>query len=169
MSQQGKQVRFAVVGCGVIAKSHLIGIEQTDTAVLVAVCDANPERAKEYAETYGVRAFTAYTELLASDEVDVVCLCTPSGMHAEQTIQAAQAGKHVVCEKPMAIVLEDARRMIEICEANRVKLTTIFPRRMTPTSLWRFRGIPLSSRISLHSPYSPMAIRPRFVIWLKPL
>ncbi|WP_127585523.1 Gfo/Idh/MocA family protein [Paenibacillus koleovorans] len=132
--QHKKRVRFAVVGCGAIAKSHLTGIEMTDIAELTAVCDADPGRAAEYAGMYGVRAYTDYAELLADEEVDAVCLCTPSGMHAEQTMQAARAGKHVVSEKPMAIVLDDAHRMIEACEANGVKLTTIFPRRMTPTS-----------------------------------
>jgi UDP-N-acetyl-2-amino-2-deoxyglucuronate dehydrogenase len=155
MSQQSQQVRFAVVGCGGIAKSHFTGIEQTDAAVLVAVCDADPERAKEYGELYGVRSYTEYTELLASDEVDVVCLCTPSGMHADQTIQAAHAGKHIVCEKPMAITLEDARRMMEVCEANRVKLATIFPRRMTPASIFAKRLIDEGrlGRLSLCSGY----------------
>jgi predicted dehydrogenase len=134
MNPHNNRVRFAVVGCGVIARSHFTGIERAEAAELVAVCDADAGRAEEYGARYEVRSFTDYAELLAWDGVDVVCLCTPSGMHASQTVQAAQAGKHVVCEKPMAIKLEDARGMIAACEANRVKLATIFPRRMSPTS-----------------------------------
>lgn len=128
------KVRFAVVGCGGISFSHFKGIEDAFEAELVAVCDANAERAAEYAHKYGVRAYTSYAELLDQTDIDVVCLCTPSGMHADQTVEAAQAGKHIICEKPMAIRLEDVDRMIEACELHNVKLATIFPRRMSPAS-----------------------------------
>lgn len=128
------QVAFAVVGCGGISSSHFIGLERTPEAKLVAVCDADQERAEEYGAKYGVTAYTDYGQLLANPDIDVVCLCTPSGMHAEQTILAAEAGKHIVCEKPMAIQLHDVERVIEACDVFGVKLATIFPRRMSPTS-----------------------------------
>lgn len=129
-----RKVRFAVLGCGGISQSHLQGIERTEEADLVAVCDANEQRARDCAARLGVRAYTSYAELLHQPDVDAVCICTPSGMHAEQTVMAAEAGKHVVCEKPMAIRLEDVDRMIDACERAGVRLTTIFPRRLSPTA-----------------------------------
>lgn len=130
----GRKVRFAVVGCGGISSSHFIGIERAPEAELAAVCDADGARAEEYGAQYGVRAYSDYRQLLEDPDIEVVCLCTPSGLHAEQTIQAAEAGKHVVSEKPLAIRLQDAERMIEACDKSGVKLTTIFPRRMSPSS-----------------------------------
>ncbi|TMV52157.1 Gfo/Idh/MocA family oxidoreductase [Paenibacillus mesophilus] len=129
-----RKARFAVVGCGGISFSHFIGIERAEEAELVAVCDANENRAEEFGIKHNVKAYTDYEKLLADPDIDVVCLCTPSGMHAEQTIMAAEAGKHIVCEKPMAIKLSDADRMVEACEVMGVKLATIFPRRMSPAS-----------------------------------
>ncbi|XOK61976.1 Gfo/Idh/MocA family protein [Paenibacillus elgii] len=134
MSDQPRKVRFAVVGCGGISSSHFTGIERAPEAELAAVCDVDADRAEQYGVKYGVKAYTDYGQLLMDPDVDVVCLCTPSGMHAGQTIQAAEAGKHVVCEKPMAIRLSDAERMIEACDVIGVKLATIFPRRMSPAS-----------------------------------
>lgn len=128
------KVRYAVVGCGGISRSHFTGIMRTEEAELVAVCDVSEERAEETAARYGVRAYSDYEQLLAQPDIDVVCLCTPSGLHPEQTIMAAHAGKHVVCEKPMAIQLSDVDRMIDACKQNNIKLATIFPRRMSPAS-----------------------------------
>lgn len=101
---------------------------------MVAVYDVIKDRAEETAVKYGARAYDSYEELLRQEDIDVVCICTPSGMHPEQTIMAAQAGKHVVCEKPMAIHIEDVDRMNKACEEHGVLLSTIFPRRMSPTS-----------------------------------
>ncbi|MDF2663519.1 MAG: oxidoreductase [Paenibacillus sp.] len=129
-----RKVRFAVVGCGGISFSHFIGIERAEEAELAAVCDANEKRAEEFGVKYNVKAYSDYARLLADPDIDVVCLCTPSGMHADQTIQAAEAGKHIVCEKPMAINLADAERMVEACDIIGVKLATIFPRRLSPAS-----------------------------------
>lgn len=128
------KVRFAVVGCGGISKTHLKGIAAAEEAELAAVCDVSEERARETAQQYGVQAYTSYEEMLKRGDIDVVNICTPSGMHPEQTVMAAEAGKHVISEKPMAIRLDDAVRMIEACKKNRVKLATIFPRRMSPAS-----------------------------------
>lgn len=128
------KIRFAVVGCGVISGAHLEGIAQTKEAELVAVQDVIKQRAKESAAKYGVRSYESFEELLKQDDIDVICICTPSGLHPEQTIMAAQAGKHVICEKPMAIKREDITMMVEASKENGVLLATIFPRRMSPSS-----------------------------------
>ncbi|MGA8942229.1 MAG: Gfo/Idh/MocA family oxidoreductase [Thermoactinomyces sp.] len=123
-------IRYGIVGCGHIAKKHVAAIEATQGAELVAVCDTNEERLKEFA-TDGVQGFKDLGELLKTD-VDVVCICTPSGLHPQLTIQAAEAKKHVIVEKPMALTLEDADRMIAACEQNGVKMAVVHPNRFRP-------------------------------------
>jgi predicted dehydrogenase len=123
-------LRYGIVGCGHIAKKHVAAIEAVEGAELVAVCDTNPERLKEFA-VGGIRGYTDLAEMLKSD-IDVVCICTPSGLHADLTVQVAEAQKHVVVEKPMALTLEDADRMMEACERNGVKMAVVHPNRFRP-------------------------------------
>ncbi|CAG7618730.1 Gfo/Idh/MocA family protein [Paenibacillus allorhizosphaerae] len=130
------KIRFAIVGCGAISSAHFTGIERAEEAELVAVCDADPNRAEQHAQRYNVRKYTDYGKLLADPDVDVVCLATPSGVHPQQTIMAAQAGKHIVCEKPIAIRLDDVERMISACAEAGVQLATIFPRRVSPAAIY---------------------------------
>ncbi|WP_168120446.1 Gfo/Idh/MocA family oxidoreductase [Paenibacillus sp. HB172176] len=127
-----KKARFGVLGCGNISKIHIQGIMNTEEAELAAVCDTNKENLKEYVETYGVRAFNDYSEMLKQDDIDVICICTPSGLHPLQTIMAAEAKKHVICEKPLSFDVSDIDRMIESCKDNGVLLAAIFPWRMSP-------------------------------------
>ncbi|MBD1372176.1 Gfo/Idh/MocA family oxidoreductase [Hazenella sp. IB182357] len=123
-------VRYGIVGCGHIAKKHVDAIHAAEGATLVAVCDTNEERLKEFTSDT-VIGYTDLTDILEAD-VDVVCICTPSGLHAKLTIQVAQAKKHVVVEKPMALTLEDADAMIDACEENGVKLAVVHPNRFRP-------------------------------------
>lgn len=123
-------IRYGIVGCGHIAKKHVAAIEAVEGAQLVAVCDTNEQRLAEFA-TDGIEGFTDLADMLKTD-VDVVCICTPSGLHPRLTIQAAEAKKHVVVEKPMALTLEDADRMIEACERNGVKMAVVHPNRFRP-------------------------------------
>lgn len=126
------EFRFGIVGCGRIAKRHseILGSGLIGGARLTAVCDVQPERADVMAEKFGVRSFHSLEDLLASKEVDVVSILTPSGMHAEHAIAAANAGKHVVVEKPMALRLEDADAMIAACDRARVKLFVVKQNRL---------------------------------------
>lgn len=123
-------IRFGIVGCGHIAKKHVAAIDAVENAELVAICDTNEERLKEFARE-GVASYTDLGEMLKAD-VDVVSICTPSGIHADLTIQVAEAKKHVIVEKPMALTLEDADRMIDACEKNGVKLAVVHPNRFRP-------------------------------------
>ena len=120
-------IRFAIVGCGRIAKRHaeLLGTGQIKGATLVAVCDTVPERAQAYAERFKVPGFTRIEDLLARTDIDVVTVLTPSGMHADLAVQAARSGRHVVVEKPMALTLEDADRMIAAADAAGVRLFVV--------------------------------------------
>ncbi|GBG09416.1 oxidoreductase [Paenibacillus agaridevorans] len=129
-----KQVRFAIVGCGVIADIHAQGINQLEETVLSAVCDADEEKGRAFADKFGAKYYASYEEMLADPDIEVVNICTPSGMHPEHTMLAARAGKHIICEKPLAIKLDDLLHMIRVCKEENVKLATVFPRRMAPAA-----------------------------------
>lgn len=130
----GQNVRFAILGCGAISRVHLEGIQRTEEAELVAVCDVSEERAREVGAAYGVPYYTDYEKMLKQDNIEVINICTPSGMHPEQTLLAAQAGKHVMVEKPIAIRQDDIHRMVEACEEHGVLIAAIYPRRMSPAA-----------------------------------
>ena len=122
---------FAIVGCGMIARFHGRALAEVPGARLVALVSRKPENAKTLADTLGVPC-AVYSELpaaLARRDVDVVIVTTPSGAHLEPAVAAAQAGKHVVVEKPLEITLERCDRIIEACDRHGVKLCTIFPSR----------------------------------------
>lgn len=130
-----ERVRFGIIGCGVIAPWHARAISNTPEAQLVACCDIVEEKARKLAEDFEIPSvYTDYKELLACDNVDAVCVCTPSGLHGMVTIDAAAAGKHVMCEKPVEIALPKIDEMISACRRANVKLAVIFQRRTSP--LW---------------------------------
>lgn len=124
--------RFGIVGCGRISKRHseILGNGLIAGARLTAACDVQHERADEMAGKFGIKAFYSLEDMLNSGEVDVVSVLTPSGMHAQHTIAAANAGMHVVVEKPMALRLEDADAMIAACDRARVKLFIVKQNRL---------------------------------------
>jgi UDP-N-acetyl-2-amino-2-deoxyglucuronate dehydrogenase len=125
-------INFAIVGCGHIAKKHAEAIEKAPGAQLLAVCDTIPENMEFFTENYGVQAFTDLDELLKLDDIHVVNICTPSGYHAPLAIKAANAKKHIVVEKPIALTIEDADAIISSCEENQVKLSVVHPNRFRP-------------------------------------
>ncbi|MBN2316859.1 MAG: Gfo/Idh/MocA family oxidoreductase [Sedimentisphaerales bacterium] len=131
-----KSWNFGIIGAGLIADFHARSIGDLPNAKLVGCCDKIPDRAKKLADKHGVRAFDDYEQMLASDEIDVVTIATPSGFHMEPTIAAAEAGKHVICEKPVEITLDRIDAMIAAHEKAGTRLGGIFPYRfndmMTP-------------------------------------
>jgi len=127
---------FGIIGCGAISPWHAKGIEVSDKAELVAVCDIVPERVKKICEDHANKPtpYSDYRDLIADPRVDIVCVCTPSGNHGEIAIAAAQAGKHILCEKPLEIKLDKIDRMIQAAENNKVKLGCVFQRRTYESS-----------------------------------
>ncbi|MGM9954469.1 MAG: Gfo/Idh/MocA family protein [Peribacillus sp.] len=108
------KVQVGVIGCGSIAKNrHFPEYEAHQETDIVAVCDIAQDRANAAAQRYDAKAYTDYIELLKNKDIDVVSVCTPNYLHAPITIAALEAGKHVLCEKPMATSLEDAEKMNE--------------------------------------------------------
>jgi predicted dehydrogenase len=128
-----EEVGFAILGAGMVADYHRQAIAANDGvgARLVAVGHYNPARFGEIRARFGVPCLSL-EEILARPEVDVVCICTPSGQHAAQTIAAAQAGKHVLVEKPLALSLAEADAMIAACGQAGVKLGVVLQRRTEP-------------------------------------
>jgi UDP-N-acetyl-2-amino-2-deoxyglucuronate dehydrogenase len=127
-----KLIGFAIIGCGVIAPTHARSIEELTDARLVAVCDLIEEKACALAQKYPAEVYTDFRKMLEREDIDVVCVLTPSGTHAAIGIEAARAGKHVLVEKPMDVTLAQADALIEACRSAGVKLGVISQHRFDP-------------------------------------
>jgi predicted dehydrogenase len=130
-------VGYGIVGCGVIAPWHAESLKKHVNGVrLVACCDEIPEKARQFAEKYEIpKVYTQIEELLADPEIDAVSICTPSGLHGDMVIQASNAGKHAMTEKPMDITLGKIDEMIQVTRQNGTHLGVIFQRRTS--ALWQ--------------------------------
>lgn len=123
---------FAVVGCGRVAPRHFDSIAEVDRAELVAVCDIDPTALARATNALDVPGYRSIESMLVETSPDVCVLATPSGLHPEQTLIAADHGSHVLTEKPMAIRWRDAQRMIEGCERAGVRLFVVKQHRFNP-------------------------------------
>lgn len=124
-----KRMRFGIIGCGRIAPKHAESIMALEEAELVAVCDIIPERVRDFAEKYSAVPYEDYRRLLERKDLDIVTIATSSDLHAEIGCAAAQAGKHVMVEKPMAMNLRSADQLIAACREAGVKLAVIHQNR----------------------------------------
>ncbi len=130
----GRKIRFAVVGCGRISSKHFEAIRShADRAELVAVCDVDPATVAAAAAREGVPGYHSIKELLLNSDADAIVLATPSGMHAEQGIEIAKAGRHVITEKPMATHWEDGKKLVHACDEAGVQLFVVKQNRRNPT------------------------------------
>jgi predicted dehydrogenase len=125
-------LRFGLIGCGRIAPHHVHAIQTLSGAALTAVVDIIPERAYRFADDTGAEPYQDYTAMLRREDIDAVCICTPSGLHAQMAVDAARMGKHIIVEKPMALSLKDADAMIAAARDNGVKLCVAFQNRYNP-------------------------------------
>lgn len=126
-----EQLKFGLVGCGRIAQRHAEHIG--NKAVLRAVCDVVPEKADQIAAKYNAKAYYSIEQMLASEEdMDVIAICSPNGLHAEHAIKSLANGFHVLCEKPMAISVQDCGRMIQAAERANKRLFAIKQNRFNP-------------------------------------
>lgn len=124
-----KRLRTALVGCGKVAGIHAEALTRSALSELVGVCDRDVSRAQQFAAKYGGMPFTDLATLLRDACPDAVVICTPHPLHAEATVAAAEAGAHVLVEKPMAASLEDCDRMIEATRTAGVQLGVVSQRR----------------------------------------
>ncbi len=126
-------IRVALVGCGRISANHLEAIDRIEGLTLVAVCDSVEARARAAGERWHVPFFTSYEQLLAQVPCEVISIATPSGLHPAHGSAAARAGKHVICEKPMAISLASADELVKACDDAGVQLFVIKQNRLNAT------------------------------------
>jgi len=124
-----QMVGIGIVGCGMVAKFHAEAIGLLPQAKLVAACSRNTERASKFGAQFSIPWRTNYQEFLASPDIQIVDICTPSGTHAGLGIAAARAGKHVLVEKPIDITPERAQELINACREAGVKLGVILQSR----------------------------------------
>ena len=129
--------QFGIIGAGVIGPTHAQAIRDlSGRAEVTAVADIDESRAADLAKKFGaVAVYKDYRELLKNKDIDVVNVCDPSGLHGQVVKDAAKAGKHIVCEKPIEITLPKIDEMVKACKDANIKLACIFQRRMAPTSV----------------------------------
>ncbi len=119
-----KHYRVGIIGCGRVAAAHANGYTAIESTELVAVAEPDPERRLKFDEAYGVTGlYENYREMLADEELDIISICTWPPLHCEMTVAAAESGaKAILCEKPMALNLGEADRMLAACEEAGAKL-----------------------------------------------
>lgn len=136
MESNKKKIRFAVVGCGHIGKRHAEMVVRDPGAELVALCDIRPKEELGI-EAYPVAFFSDVTSLLQSGlDIDVINICVPNGLHAELAIQAIESGHHVVIEKPMALQVQDAERVLQTSLKYQKEVFCVMQNRYSPPSVW---------------------------------
>ena len=136
MESNKKKIRFAVVGCGHIGKRHAEMVVRDPGVELVALCDIRPKEELGI-EAYPVAFFSDMTSLLQSGlDIDVINICVPNGLHAEMAIQAIESGHHVVIEKPMALQVQDAERVLQTSLKYQKEVFCVMQNRYSPPSVW---------------------------------
>lgn len=129
-----RRIRIAIVGCGRISKNHFGSVEKhIDQCQLAAVCDIDPAVLAEHSERYGVPGYRDMEEMLQKEQLDLVALCTPSGIHPDQAVLAAKRKVHVMTEKPMATRWADGVRMVKACDEAGVHLFVVKQNRRNTT------------------------------------
>ena len=135
-----EKIKIGIIGCGGIAtKKHMPALKKLNDCEMVAFCDIIPERAEESAKKFGTpdaKCYTDYKELLKDEEISVVHVCTPNRSHSFITVDALDAGKHVMCEKPMAINSEEAKKMLDAYKRSGKKLSIGYQGRFRDDSLY---------------------------------
>ena len=134
LALSGRKIRFALVGCGRISANHFSALKQhSDHCELVAVCDIDAKALENAAAATGARPYRSLDSMLESCNADAVILTTPSGLHSPQAIKVAEAGLHVVTEKPMATRWDDGKRMVSACDEHGVRLFVVKQNRRNKT------------------------------------
>jgi len=129
-----RKIRIAIVGCGRISKNHFASIEKhAENMELVSICDDDELVLKEHQDKYKVPGYQNLKDMLEKEKLDIVSICTPSGIHPGQVVMAAKAGVHVMTEKPMATRWKDGVRMVQACDEARVRLFVVKQNRRNTT------------------------------------
>lgn len=118
-------VNFGIIGCGKIGIRHIDFLREMDGVRVLAVCDIIPERARQIARQINTDFFTNYKDLLKIQQIDIVNICTPNGLHAQISVDALNADKHVLCEKPMCLKVEEADKIIDVLKNTNKKFFVV--------------------------------------------
>lgn len=124
-----KKLGIGIVGCGNISDTHANAVFALNPCKLLAACTRNSERLNSFCNRYSINGFTSYNEFLNHPGLDVVSICTPTGTHFDYGKKAAEAGKHVIVEKPIEITVARGKSLIDACRQNNVKLAVIYQNR----------------------------------------
>jgi len=128
-------VRYGVIGCAGVGNTHAEAVVATERADLVACVDVDPEAAAAFADEHGVgETYEDVATMIEESAVDAVSVCTPSGTHADVVVEAAEAGAHVLCEKPLDVYADRMDRAIDACDAAGVTLAGVFQKRFDPAN-----------------------------------
>ena len=157
-------MRFGLIGCGPMGRDLAKHLREVSETAVVAVSDPADDARQQAAQAHNAQAYTEYPELLSREDVDAVIIATPTHLHKEITIAAAQAGKHVFCEKPMALTIADCDAMIAAADRAGVKLVIgqvlrlLYPfARIAELAREDELGIPVAVDIARYNPWSPRA------------
>lgn len=123
------KLRTGIVGCGKVADFHASALDKLSVSEFTAVCDSDFGRAQALADRYHVKPYTDLDEMIQTENLQLLCICTPHPLHARLAVKAADLGCHVLIEKPLAVSLEDCDRIIEAGDRNHVTIGTIVQRR----------------------------------------
>jgi len=129
-----EKLRLGIVGCGVIGQTHAGAIASLPDAELVAAADVDPARAEALAARYGAAPYTSIQAMLDNERLDLVCICTPSGLHGRHAVQVMRSGRHVIVEKPMELRREAIVEMLRVQQEEGVLLSVISQHRFDPAS-----------------------------------
>lgn len=143
MNELANKMKFAIVGAGVISDFHAQAIIAHEEAELTAICDIEFEKAETLANKYApdAKLYASYEEMFEKEDLDIVSVCVPSGIHADVSIAAANAGIHILCEKPLDIDGEKMTQMIETARKNKVKLGGVYQRRTLEAAILTRKAI----------------------------
>jgi len=125
--KQTKVYNIGLVGCGRISVKHFDAIKKNPNYKIASICDNEKQNLNNVNLDNNVKKFTDFKEMLLNVDLDVVSICTPNGLHAENVIFAAEKGINVICEKPIALDINSAKKMLKICLENKVNLMIILP------------------------------------------
>lgn len=128
-------IRFGIVGCGNISGTHAEAVRRIQQAELIACCDNNENKGRLFAEKNKCIFFSSFQTMLKDAEIDAVIIATPHYLHGEMTKQAFAAGKHVLCEKPMAITVSEAESVIEMWQRQELMYAVCYQNRFNPSFL----------------------------------
>ena len=135
MTNQSKKIGIGIVGLGVISDQHARSVLDVENAELIAASSRTQKNREEFSQQFNIPVFADYEEMLVREDIQAISICTPSGTHLDYGLKAAEAGKHVIVEKPIDVSVERGQKLIQACEKNGVKLAVIYQNRYSDAVL----------------------------------